>query len=55
LRDAVKMAALTPCNAMGIKDSGKIARGCKADFIVLDKQMRITDAFIDGRRCEDFS
>ncbi|MBS7634244.1 N-acetylglucosamine-6-phosphate deacetylase [Candidatus Bathyarchaeota archaeon] len=55
LRDAVKMAALTPCNAMGIKDSGKIVRGCKADFIVLDKQMRITDAFIDGRRCEDFS
>lgn len=54
LRDAIKMAALTPCNAMGIKDSGKIVRGCKADFIVLDKQLRIIDAYIDGRRCENF-
>ncbi len=54
LRDAVKMAALTPCNAMGIKNSGKIVRGCKADFVVLDKQLRIIDTYIDGRRYEDF-
>jgi N-acetylglucosamine-6-phosphate deacetylase len=52
LKDAVKMASLTPCSAMGIKDAGKISRGCRADLIVLDKQLRIIDTYIDGARCE---
>jgi N-acetylglucosamine-6-phosphate deacetylase len=54
LKDAVKMASLIPCNAMGIKDAGKISRGCRADLIVLDKQLRIMDTYIDGVRCEKF-
>jgi len=50
LKDALSMATTSPCNAMGFKDVGRIARGCKADFIVLDKQLNVVETYIDGKR-----
>ncbi len=49
LKNAVRMATSTPSNAMGIRDIGKISRGCKADFIVLNKHMEVIEAYVDGK------
>jgi N-acetylglucosamine-6-phosphate deacetylase len=49
LKEAVKMATSTPCNAIGIKKIGRIARGCKADLIILDRNLNVIETYIDGK------
>jgi len=49
LKEAVKMATSTPCNAMGIKKIGRIAKGCKADLIILNRKLDVMETYIDGK------
>jgi len=49
LKEAVKMATSTPCNAIGIKKIGRIAKGCKADLIVLNRKLDVMETYIDGK------
>jgi N-acetylglucosamine-6-phosphate deacetylase len=47
--EAARMCAGTPCEALGLNDSGSIAAGQRADVVVLDRQLRVTQTFIAGQ------
>ena len=49
LRDAIRMSTLTPSKAMGVKGIGKIAKGYKADFIILNKKLEVVETYINGK------
>ena len=49
LRDAVRMATLTPSRAIGVKSIGKIAEGYRADFTILNEKLEIVETYIDGK------
>lgn len=48
LRYAVRMATSTPCSAMGLKNIGRIAKGYKADFVILNKKLDVVEVYMDG-------
>lgn len=48
LNDAFRMATSTPCDAMGIRGVGRIARGCRADLLILNKQLEIEEIYFNG-------
>lgn len=52
LRETIRMATTTPCNAMGLRGIGKISRGYKADFVIMNKQLEIVEVYIDGEPYE---
>ena len=41
LADAITMASATPARVLGLKNKGRIAAGCDADLVVLDKSLRV--------------
>lgn len=49
LADAVKMASLTPCRMMGIKNRGAIAVGFDADLLVADQALNLQKVMLRGR------
>ncbi|MEM2961043.1 MAG: amidohydrolase family protein, partial [Candidatus Bathyarchaeia archaeon] len=49
LRYAVRMATSTPCSAMGLKNIGRIAKGYKADFVILNKKLDVVEVYMDGK------
>jgi len=52
LNNAFRMATSTPCEAIGIKDVGRVARGCIADLLILDKRLEIMKVYFNGEICE---
>lgn len=49
LPEAVRMASLYPARFLGLAhETGRIAPGYKADFVLADQQMRVLDTWIDG-------
>jgi N-acetylglucosamine-6-phosphate deacetylase len=51
LHEAVRMASLTPAKAIGIDHTtGAIAQDLKADLLVLDENLEVKLAFINGQR-----
>jgi len=51
LHEAVRMASLTPAKAIGIDHTtGSIATDLKADLLVLDENLEVKLAFINGQR-----
>lgn len=51
LADVVRMASLTPAERAGVaKDAGSIEQGKLADFVILDKRLRVRRVFVGG--CE---
>ena len=51
LENAVKMASITPAKATGIDDKfGSITVGKNADFVVLDKDLGVTDTYKNGKK-----
>lgn len=48
LNYAFRMATSTPCDAMGIRGVGKIAKGCRADLLILNKQLEIEEIYFNG-------
>jgi N-acetylglucosamine-6-phosphate deacetylase len=50
LRDAVRMASLTPASVIGVDDrKGSLAKGKDADIVVLDSDLRVTATLCQGR------
>ncbi|MCX6029506.1 MAG: N-acetylglucosamine-6-phosphate deacetylase [Chloroflexi bacterium] len=48
LADAVTMASTTPARLLGLARKGRIAAGCDADLVVLDKQLRVAQTWVRG-------
>lgn len=49
LKDAVRMTSWNPARKLGLQGSvGRIAPGMKADFVLLDEELRITDVVKSG-------
>ncbi|MCF2706613.1 amidohydrolase family protein [Arcanobacterium haemolyticum] len=49
LVDAVRMASTTPADVLGRSDLGRIAVGARADFVVVDDDLRPQRVIKDGR------
>ncbi|NLJ69936.1 MAG: N-acetylglucosamine-6-phosphate deacetylase [Clostridiaceae bacterium] len=48
-QEAIKMATLIPAKSSGIADvCGRISKGCPADYIVLDQNMKLQATYVDG-------
>ncbi|HET7592863.1 MAG TPA: N-acetylglucosamine-6-phosphate deacetylase [Rhodanobacteraceae bacterium] len=49
LEEAARMASTYPANFLGLGDThGRIAPGCRANFTVIDAELRVTETWIDG-------
>jgi N-acetylglucosamine-6-phosphate deacetylase len=48
LGDALRMATSTPANAARRPDIGRIAPGCRADFVMLDAEQRVLTVWQGG-------
>jgi N-acetylglucosamine-6-phosphate deacetylase len=52
LPQAVRMASLNPARVLGLEGSrGRIAEGCAADLVLLDRQCNVAQTWVGGRRC----
>lgn len=52
LTDAVRMASTTPADILGMRDTGKIAAGCKADLALLNERFEVEWTMIGGEMVE---
>jgi len=51
LPDAIRMASLTPARILGLESEiGSIEVGKRADLVVLDAELNVTQVFIDGEK-----
>lgn len=50
LCDAVRMATRNPADVLGRKDIGRIEAGAKADFVLLDNDLRVISAYVRGKQ-----
>jgi N-acetylglucosamine-6-phosphate deacetylase len=50
LEAALRMASRIPAELLGLNDRGRIAPGCRADLVLLDDGLRVTDTWIGGKR-----
>jgi len=48
--EAVKLAATVPAAYLGLTDRGSLVVGRRADIVVLDDDLRVTDVYVAGRR-----
>jgi N-acetylglucosamine-6-phosphate deacetylase len=54
LADASHMASRNPAEFLGLEhEHGRIARGCFADLVLLDDDLRVLDTWIHGRAASD--
>jgi len=54
LEAALHMASRAPAEFLGLGDErGRIAPGCRADLVLLDDALRVTETWIDGVSSED--
>lgn len=49
LENAVDFATCNPAENLGLKNRGKIAEGCSADFTVLDEKFNVTATVVNGK------
>ncbi|MBX8636088.1 MAG: N-acetylglucosamine-6-phosphate deacetylase [Thermoplasmata archaeon] len=47
---AIPMLTSNPAEALGLTDRGQIAVGKRADLVLLDRQMRVTETYCAGRK-----
>ncbi|WP_068773325.1 N-acetylglucosamine-6-phosphate deacetylase [Paenibacillus sp. FJAT-26967] len=48
LVDAVRMAATTPAEILGLLEAGRIEAGCEADLVLLDERFQVVWTMIEG-------
>jgi len=49
LRDALALTTAVPADYLGLADRGRIAVGTRADLVVLDSSLAVTDVWVGGR------
>ncbi|WP_010140148.1 N-acetylglucosamine-6-phosphate deacetylase [Oceanicola sp. S124] len=49
LDEALRMAALYPAEAAGLAGKGHLGRGADADFLLMDKDLRLTSLWVAGK------
>ncbi len=49
LAAVLRMATLTPARAVGLADRGRLAPGCRADFVLLDAALDVAAVWQSGR------
>jgi N-acetylglucosamine-6-phosphate deacetylase len=48
---ALRMASLTPAEFLGVdQERGRIAPGCRADFVLLNENLEVEATWIGGSR-----
>jgi N-acetylglucosamine-6-phosphate deacetylase len=50
--EAALMAATNPAQVLGVADRGRIEPGCRADLIVIDRELNLKAVFIGGRELD---
>jgi N-acetylglucosamine-6-phosphate deacetylase len=55
LPDAATVCATTPARALGLQGLGVLAAGAIADFVVLDRDLRVVQTWIAGTLAWDLS
>lgn len=53
LADALRMATETPARVLGLTSKGRIAPGCDADIVVLNRDLIVAQTFVCGRLAYD--
>src|SRR6185369_10410993 len=48
LAEALRMASTNPADFLALRDVGRLAPGERANFVLLDDQLRVRDTWIDG-------
>lgn len=48
--DALRTVSETPARVLGLTDRGRLAPGCRADFVLLTDDLRVAATFVGGRR-----
>jgi N-acetylglucosamine-6-phosphate deacetylase len=48
LGDAAKRVSTHAADYLGLHDRGRLAAGAHADIVVLDRDLRITQVFVEG-------
>lgn len=49
LADAIQMACATPARIMGFRDRGALKEGLRADIVLFDEDIRVSQVFVGGR------
>lgn len=49
LVEAVRMATLNPARALGLEDRGTLAKGSRADLVILDEDLTLAGTLVGGR------
>ncbi len=49
LADALGMASTTPASVLGLERQGRLAPGCDADLVILDKALQVTHTIVSGQ------
>jgi len=47
--DAQEMTSGAPASVLGLERKGRIATGCDADLVILDKSLRVTHTIVAGQ------
>ncbi|OWY58730.1 hypothetical protein B7486_78405 [cyanobacterium TDX16] len=50
LADAVAAASATPAALLGLDDRGRIAPGCLADLVALDRDLEVHEVWVGGEQ-----
>jgi N-acetylglucosamine-6-phosphate deacetylase len=51
IADTLMMASTVPARLMGLDDCGAIAVGNRADLVLLDTELQVSETWIAGKRC----
>lgn len=48
LTDASRLCSTTPARALGLTDTGRLEAGCRADLVLLDRDLRVRSVWLAG-------
>jgi N-acetylglucosamine-6-phosphate deacetylase len=51
LEQTSRLLSAVPANYLGLEDRGRLEAGCRADVVVLDKEMSAQAVYVAGRKC----